>query len=299
MFVPSPRGYPLLVLALAVACRSDRPAGDGAAQPASEAAAGAVATTATAAAPAGQMVHVVATDFKFDLPDSIPAGAVTLHMMNQGKELHHAQLVRLDDGKTVADLVAALKPGSPPPAWAHFVGGPNGVVPGASAASTAVLAPGQYAVMCFIPGPDGVPHVAKGMLRGFRVVGSNGGSTLPAATDTIQLTDYTFTSDRPLESGSHTILVQNDGPQPHELVLLRLNPGKTVKDFGVWATTGGMKGPPPAVPIGGVGVLDRGAGATFTADLPAGDYAFICFVEDAKDGKLHVEHGMAKQFRVG
>ena len=32
--------------------------------------------------------------------------------------------------------------------------------------------------------------------------------------------------------------------------------------------------------------------------LAAGDYAFICFVPDAKDGKLHVEHGMAKQFRI-
>jgi hypothetical protein len=136
------------------------------------------------------------------------------------------------------------------------------------------------------------------MLQGFRVVASGGGSDLPAATDTIRLTDYNFTSGRPLAAGSHTILVQNDGPQPHEIVLLRLNPGKTVRDFGVWATTGRMQGPPPAMPIGGVTVLERGAGATFTADLSAGDYAFICFVPDAKDGKPHLAHGMVKRFSV-
>lgn len=292
MPVPSRPGYLLLVLGLAAACRSDR--GDAA----SPGAAAAAATTAPASAPPDRMVHVVATDFKFDLPDSLPAGAVTLHLMNEGKEMHHAQLVRLDDGKTVADLASALKVQGPPPPWAHFVGGPNGSVPGATATSSAVLVPGQYAVLCFIPGADGIPHVAKGMLRGFRVVPAATGTALPAATDTIRMSDYDFTPGRPLAAGGHTILVQNGGPQPHELVLLRLNPGKTVRDFGVWATSGGMKGPPPAIPVGGVAVLDPGGAATFTTDLAAGDYAFICFVPDAKDGKLHVEHGMAKQFRI-
>ena len=295
MPVPSRPGYLLLVLGVAAACRSDR---GQTSTPADTAAAAAAATTVPAAAPPGEMIHVVATDFKFKLPESIPAGAVTFHMMNEGKQLHHAQLVRLDDGKTVADLAAAFKVEGPPPPWAHFLGGPNGTAPGSAAVSTAVLAPGQYAVLCFIPGPDGVPHVAKGMLQGFRVVPSSAGSTLPAAADTIRISDYDFAPSRPLTAGSHTILVQNDGPQPHELVLLHLNPGKTVRDFGVWATSGGMKGPPPALPVGGVAVLDHGAGATFTADLAKGDYAFICFVPDAKDGKPHVEHGMAKQFRI-
>jgi len=36
----------------------------------------------------------------------------------------------------------------------------------------------------------------------------------------------------------------------------------------------------------------------FTADLAAGDYGFICFVPDAKDGKPHMMHGMMQQFAV-
>ena len=92
--------------------------------------------------------------------------------------------------------------------------------------------------------------------------------------------------------------MENAGPQPHELALLRLAPGKPTEDFGAW-TEGGMKGPPPAEPIGGVALLEKGARGTFTVELPAGEYGLICFVPDAKDGKPHLAHGMAKSLRVG
>jgi hypothetical protein len=92
--------------------------------------------------------------------------------------------------------------------------------------------------------------------------------------------------------------VENAGPQPHELVLLRLAPGKSVEDFGKWAM-GGLKGPPPAMPLGGVGFLDNGGRGQFSADLTPGEYGLICFVPDAKDGRPHLAHGMMRQLKVG
>ena len=59
-----------------------------------------------------------------------------------------------------------------------------------------------------------------------------------------------------------------------------------------------MKGPPPAEPVGGVGALENGMRASFTADLTAGDYGLICFIPDAKDGKMHLAHGMMKTIKV-
>jgi hypothetical protein len=282
----------LLILAgVAAACRSDRPPAD--------AAKASVPADATPAAAAPPLVHVTATDFKLDLPAKIPAGAVTMHLMNQGKEMHQAMIARLDSGKTMADFAQAMKANGPLPAWVKLVGGPNGIVPGATTTATTVLTPGNYVTICFIPGTDGVPHAAKGMVTAFEVTPATGPeAALPTATDTVVMKDYGFTTSRPMAGGSHTILVQNSGPQEHELVLLKLEPGKTVKDFGDWATTGGMKGPPPGLPIGGVGGLQRGGSAVFTADLAAGDYAFICFVPDAKDGKPHLMHGMTQQFAV-
>ncbi|HUR95914.1 MAG TPA: hypothetical protein VMY76_15130 [Gemmatimonadales bacterium] len=289
---PFPTALLLCLAAALPACQSDRPSGD----PAAGSAQGASASSDSARA---TPVTVTATDYKLELPSSVPAGAVTLQLVNHGKELHQAQIVRLKDGKTAADVAQALKTEGPPPPWMEFMGGPNGIAPGQETVSTAQLAPGQYALLCLIPSPDGVPHIAKGMIQPFEVAASGNASAMPVASDTIRLADYSFESSRPLTPGRHTILVTNDGPQPHELVVLKLAPGKTVEDFAAWATTGGMKGPPPALPLGGVGVIGSGADGVFTADLAAGDYGLICFVPDAKDGKLHLAHGMIKQIRVG
>jgi uncharacterized cupredoxin-like copper-binding protein len=291
---PRPIFGALLALAGVLAgCRSDRPAAD--ATPT----AGATASPAPAPAPEPAAVTVTATDYKLDLPSSIPAGAVAIHLVNHGKELHQAQIVRLEDGKTVADLEKAMKPDAPMPSWMKFVGGPNGIAPGQEATSTTSLTPGRYAALCLIPSPDGVPHLMKGMIQPFEVTAGDGATALPAASDTVTMADYSFQSSRPLTPGHHTILVMNAGPQPHEMVVLRLAPGKTVKDFATWATTGGMKGPPPAMPLGGVGVIEKGASGVFSVDLPPGDYGLICFVPDSKDGKLHLDHGMTKLIKVG
>jgi hypothetical protein len=294
MYPRPPHCALLLAAAMAAGCKSDRPVADAA--PAADAPAG---TPAAAAAPA--VITVTATDYKLELPARIPGGLVTLKLVNHGKELHQAQLVRLEDGKTAADFEAAIKRPGPPPAWAKFVGGPNAVAPRQETASTSMLAPGQYVALCLIPGPDEIPHLMKGMIQPFEVTpgGSAAADALPAAGDTIRLVDYTFELSRPLTPGHHTIVVENAGPQPHELVLLRLAPGKTLQDFGTWATTGRMKGPPPAVPLGGIGVMDQGGGGEFSVELTPGEYGLICFVPDAKDGKLHLMHGMMEQFKVG
>ena len=47
---------------------------------------------------------------------------------------------------------------------AVFVGGPNDAAPGKSTTATVKLDPGLYAVACFIPGTDGKPHAAHGMI---------------------------------------------------------------------------------------------------------------------------------------
>jgi hypothetical protein len=245
-------------------------------------------------------VQVVAKDFGFEAPGKIPSGAATIHLTNQGKELHHAQLIKLEQGKTLQDVAQALKNPGPAPAWVKFVGGPNAIPPGKEASATSVLDPGKYAFICFVFGTDGVMHAAKGMAQEFEVTGpvTSASDTLPSADVTIKMLDYGYQASAPLQPGRRTILVENVGPQPHELALLKLAPGKKAADFGHWAETG-MKGPPPAEPIGGVVFLDKGGRATFTADLEPGNYGLICFLPDAKDGKPHLAHGMIKEIKVG
>src|SRR2546430_11034237 len=66
------------------------------------------------------LITLTATDYAFGVPDTLPAGLTTFRLVNQGKELHHANLVRLGEGKTLAGfqarLAAARKNPTPPPA---------------------------------------------------------------------------------------------------------------------------------------------------------------------------------------
>jgi hypothetical protein len=285
-------GAALALAGVLTACSSERRSTDTASADDS------VPAPAPEAAPPA--ITVTAKDYSFDAPEEVRPGVTTMRLVNNGKEMHHAQLVKLDEGKTMADVAKALKNPGPPPAWVKFVGGPNAVAPGKEAESTSVLSPGNYVYLCFIPGPDGVMHAAKGMVKPFTVSADNHPvrSELPAAVTTIKMLDYDYELSRPLTPGRHTIRVENVGPQLHELALLKLAPGKTAADFAAW-DKGGMKGAPPAEPVGGVVGLDKGGSATFTVDLTAGDYALMCFIPDSKDGKLHYMHGMMKPIKVG
>jgi plastocyanin len=289
------RSISATLLLLAGLLGSCKPGGQAAGSAASS------ATDSSAASEAGAPVAVVVTakDYSFESPTRVPAGVITMRLVNRGKELHQAQIVRLDEGKTVADLEKAMKQHGPLPSWIKFVGGPNGIAPGDETNGQTSLSPGKHVVICLIPSADGVPHLMKGMIQPLEVTAAPGATTAgyTEATDTIRLVDYNFQSNRELTPGRRTILVENAGPQPHEFVLVKLAPGKSLKDFATWAET--MKGPPPAVPLGGVGVVEKGGRGQFTVDLTPGEYGYICFVPDAKDGKLHLVHGMMKQVKVG
>ncbi|HSA55317.1 MAG TPA: hypothetical protein VLE53_06410 [Gemmatimonadaceae bacterium] len=252
------------------------------------------ATTAAAAAP--NVVTFTASDFAFDAPDTIPAGLTTIRLVNRGPELHHAQLVRFNEGKTLADFMQALQAGGPPPAWAEEMGGPNPPAPGEESNATQNLEPGNYAVVCFVDTPDKVPHVAKGMMKAFTVVPSTSTAGEPAADVTMRLADYTFTLSDSLEAGMQTIRVENAAQQPHEVFLVQFAPGKSMPDLLKWAET--YQGPPPGKPMGGIAAIGSGQHAFFTVTLTPGEYGLLCFVPDAKDGKPHIAHGMMQTLKV-
>ena len=245
------------------------------------------------------VVTVTATEYKFDAPAAIPAGLTTIRLVSQGRELHHVQLIKLEDGKTLEDFVRAAKASGPPPKWAVDAGGPNPPRPGGGVAEiTERLEPGNYVIACFVPSADGTPHIAKGMLRPLTVTPATGTSAPEPTADVVMtLKDYSFELSTPLTPGRHIIRIDNAGPQSHELVLARLAPGKTAGDLAAWAEK--MVGPPPAEPLGGVSGIRTGGHAYMVVDLAPGDYGFLCFVPDAKDGKPHVAHGMVKQVKVG
>jgi hypothetical protein len=267
---------------------------------------GALARPASATSANGVMVRrdgirtvtVTATDYSFAVPDTIPAGLTELRLLNRGTEMHHVMLVRLDAGKTMADLFAAMQPEAPLPAWAHEAGGPNTPGPGGESNAILRLVAGRYAMICVIPSSDGKPHVMKGMAKEIIVTPatSNTSNANMRVNATMTLFDYAFQLSQPLQPGRQTIRVKNTAEQAHEVVIMKLLPGKKPADVLAWMEK--MEGPPPGAPVGGTTPMARGEENIITMNLTPGEYGLLCFVSDAKDGKPHLMHGMIAQLTI-
>jgi plastocyanin len=241
-----------------------------------------------------------AFDFGFNGPEVIPGGMISLRVVNKGQDLHHLQLIRLDKGKSVEDFQAAVKkdPENLPP-WAELAGGPNAVIPGESSQVTQKLVPGNYLLACFVPNSKGIPHIALGMIKPIAVTAAAvaSESAEPASDVTIDASEFRYALSTPIKAGRHTIGFKNSGMQPHEVVVVQLPPGKTIKDFAD-AFSPGHSGPPPGKPIGGVTGMGKGGHSLFTADFEPGHYGLICFFMDETKHAPHFAMGMMADFNV-
>jgi uncharacterized cupredoxin-like copper-binding protein len=247
----------------------------------------------------GSVVHVSAMDDMFHGPTTISPGMTTIQIDNAGPSVHHVQLLRLHDGVTPEQATAAAQ--SPDLgallALVDPVGGPGAVPAGGTQAVTLDLAAGTYLEVCFIPGDDGIPHVAKGMVSTLTVTGTPTKTPPPIAAHTATLHDFRFDLPDPF-AGSGTLAVTNDGPQPHELAIVKLEDGKTAADIGAFFANPDASGPPPYTDAGGMAALAPGQTGYLDLHLQPGNYAAICFVPDSATGKPHAMLGMVSAFTV-
>src|SRR5687768_3341933 len=248
------------------------------------------------------VVTVTTTDYAFQAPDTIAAGRTTIRLVNKGPDFHHVWLIRLEQGKTLKDLMEATKNHGPLPKWAVDVGGPNTPMPGGETSATLDLEAGKYVMVCVIPAmKDGQPHFMKGMVKEVTVAKRGGvvqaGKTAAPASDVVMtLDDYDFRLSSPITSATKSIRFLNVAAQTHEAVIVKLDPGATVQQF--LQAMEKPQGPPPGVLVGGITGIAKGRTIEVPTSFTAGEYALICFVPDAKDGKAHLAHGMVKQFSV-
>ncbi len=258
-----------------------------------------------------------ARDFAFSLPDTMQGGLVRFRFTNGGQEDHHAQFIRLNEGVTRAqfDSVFGLVMNAARTegevafmrlfAIATVAGGPSVVGAGGRLDIVMELAPGEYILLCFVPSPDGLPHLAKGMRRWLTVTDPPAEPPPPpVAKGRVDMADFAFGELPALDSGPLVLEVANSGQEPHEMVVLRLE-GVSVKDLvpmltGPPGEGAAPTGPPPFRFMGGVQAIMPGKRAWVTLNLPAGDYALICFIPSpANKGQSHAALGMVQSFRVG
>ncbi len=252
------------------------------------------APTGPPAPPPPLSVGIDAVDYSFGGPAQIAGGLTKVTLANKGKELHHLQLVQIGGNKTFQDFQAAVITGRQEP-WMIAAGGPNAAEPNATTVAFVDFKPGSYAMMCFIPSPDGTMHVLKGMMAELKVGAvATPAPAAPPADVSLGLEDFAFNLSRPVTAGALTFSATNRGAQEHEATLVRLNPGTNVTTF--LATFG--RGPPQGKANGGITGIAPAAQQSFTVTFTTGTYAFVCFLPDAATNRPHYELGMAREFSV-
>lgn len=268
------------------------------------------------------VVDVVARDFAFEAPDSIPSGWTSFRFTNHGAQTHFFVLDHLPDGKTLDDFVAAVaepfdsawtglkngtldKAGVGPllgrmlPGWFANVeqtGGVGLVAPGHSGRATVRLEPGTYIMECYAKTPDGVFHTALGMARQLTVTSARSVTGPPTADLEITFADGGMTAPSRVTPGRHTIAVHYrqaaDGLLANDVHVAKLPDGvaaEAVVPWMDWMNVEGLQAPAPATFLGGVQEVPVGGTAYFTVELSPGRHAWI---------SENAENGMLKSFTV-
>ena len=248
-------------------------------------------------------LEITGLDYAFEVKGSPTAGLMKISFTNEGKEEHMTGLGRLRDGQTIADVERALQSGDESAFGAVFheeegdLDAPQVLSPGYAASTYTSLNAGTYALVCFIPSPDGAPHFAKGMLSELTVAPAPTGETDRAEVLDDEVVELSFadgelTGPSTLPAGRTTFGVSTDAN--HELIGVVGLDGKTPDEGYAYieAKFGGES--PPTGPAEGAIVLqlhdfEPGDDIVFELDLPKGDVMFLCTLQGEESAAPHEE----------
>ena len=114
-------------------------------------------------------------DYFFQGPDTVPAGRVTFRLKLASEAPHVLDLIRLEQGKRIGDLMAAGEDAYDS-SWVKSVGGGVTSKAGTDPTYTLNLEPGLYVILCYFSAPDHAAALRQGDDQGAHGAGS--GSTV-------------------------------------------------------------------------------------------------------------------------
>jgi hypothetical protein len=128
-----------------------------------------------AAAPADKGTIVLGPDMRITVPDDFDARGIWRFENRDPELVHEAAMSGLTPGSTAEDVVNWFHTQEGPPPIVGEFGSMGAVGPGNEAwidFDASPVEPGDYALICFLPGDDGLPHVFNGMIAQVAVGGS-------------------------------------------------------------------------------------------------------------------------------
>ncbi|MGH2727154.1 MAG: hypothetical protein ACRDKS_09275 [Actinomycetota bacterium] len=259
-------------------------------------------TTATKQPKVTNKVTIEATEFAFKVSGSITTGQSDLVFTNTGGLDHMLTWARLKPGATpqqLGDLLLQDKGEELLADPSDAERSPILTGPGEKFEfiSDVFTQPGTYALLCFIPAPDGQPHVAKGMVGSLEVTQGTASPVSIQSDGEIKLDGKPPTLPAKLSSGRGTFKVTNAGTETHSIGFVRVEPGVTYEvadkyfneKFDQGKTTSGT---PPAVIAGNLFTLQPGTSAYIVLALKPGRYIVACFEGGDENGENdHADKG--------
>jgi hypothetical protein len=257
-----------------------------------------------AAPPAGaassNTLTVKAGEYTYQVSGSPKSGWTQINFQNDGTEYHMLVIASLKPGVTLKQVKAAVTSEDqsafdPLAGKGQVVSTPTLLGPGEQTTVIAKLPAGHYALMCFIPAPDGQSHAAHGMVKILDVSSAKSGLTPPKdGLVPVTITDDAVTVPSSGVPGHGWAKITNGGSVTRDLTLARfLSPSATFEEgtayFNQFFQSGKLPdGPAPAALAGGVTGIPAGGTGYFQLNLKPGRFVFISDTEDDQDGSANV-----------
>jgi len=243
----------------------------------------------------GTDVPVVVGGGTIEAPDSVGPGWRRLRVQEDGAG-HIVVLFRLAGDRSDANIrafLATLDTASATPQNAVAMGGPE---VGDSGDVIVRLEPGFYVLGCVRRGKDNHRHASAGEMKVIIVRNTEpdaAHSTAPPATAEMRLVDFAYVGPDKWSAGSQTLRVENTGTQDHQLRLVRLRDGSSVKEW--------LEADDPRLhgeAVAGVARIGSGQVAYLPMTLAPGSYVATCLIQDPRTKAAHIEMGMFRAIQV-
>lgn len=249
------------------------------------------------AAPAA-MRTITISAARLAFPASIPAGMLSLRLVADAHHLLDVGLARINPGASMAAIQAASAAGDMARLgqFVTFIGGEGVPVRGTGTVVLDLHTPGRYGL-----------HVARadqdpGQMFLFTVTPAVAPAATSRADVHVTLRGTTILGmPRSLRAGSTTFQVSNRAQSIRDLVLFRIDPGKTVQDVLAASRVDAQTGKDPSWlhGAGSVDVLSPHQTAWATLVLAPGSYVALCPLPDPQaHGRALIYEGMITSFTV-
>jgi hypothetical protein len=129
---------------------------------------------------------------------------------------------------------------------------------------------------------------------------SSAGPLYPFKSVTVTTTEFAFTAPASIPAGTTLFHFVNSGKELHHVAVIRLENGKTLKDYMDAMKKPGPPGPLPswAVDAGGPNAAAPGHSVDAILTLTPGNYVLACFIPSPGEQAPHLMKGMVKTLTV-